>query len=64
VKYFKYFGSIVTNDLRYTREIKSKFFIEKSAFKSKKENFSPENWTRKSKRGPSKVQWVPGLSRG
>ena len=40
VKYFKYFGSVITNDVRCTREIKSRTVMEKSAFKSKMKLFT------------------------
>jgi hypothetical protein len=60
VEYFSYLGSMVTNDARCTREIKSRIATAKAAFnqqekkkkkKKKKErrrrrrSFSPANWT-------------------
>ena len=44
VEYFTYFGSIITNYARCTREIKSKTTMAKAAF-IKKKTFSPTNWT-------------------
>jgi biotin synthase-related radical SAM superfamily protein len=43
VAYFTYFGSIITNCARCTREIKSKTSMAKAAFIKK--TFSPTNWT-------------------
>ena len=40
VEYFNYFGSMITNDARCTREIKSKTAITKAAFNRKKNNFT------------------------
>jgi hypothetical protein len=31
MKYFNYFRSMITNDARYTRVIKSRIFMEKSS---------------------------------
>jgi hypothetical protein len=42
VERFRYFGSIVTNDRRYTPEIKSRVVMAKPAVK---EAFSPANLT-------------------
>jgi chorismate mutase len=36
VEYFKYLGSVVRNDGRCTREIKSRIAVAKAAFKTKK----------------------------
>jgi hypothetical protein len=36
VEYFNYLGSMVTNDARCTREIKSKIAMAKAAFNKKK----------------------------
>ena len=36
VEYFKYFGGILTNDGRYTCEIKSRIAMAKAAFNKKK----------------------------
>jgi hypothetical protein len=36
VEYFNYLGSMITDDTRYTREIKSRITIEKAAFNKKK----------------------------
>jgi hypothetical protein len=38
VEYFNYLGSMITNDARYTREIKSRIAMAKAAF-NKKESF-------------------------
>jgi hypothetical protein len=43
VEYFNYCNSIITNDARYTREIKSRIAITRAAFYKKKT--SPPNWT-------------------
>jgi len=43
VEYFNYCKSIITNDARYAREIKSRVAIPKAAFNKKKT--SPPNWT-------------------
>jgi hypothetical protein len=40
VKYFKYLGSILTNDERYTCEIKCRIAMAKAAFKKKKAVFT------------------------
>jgi hypothetical protein len=42
MEYFRYLGSMVTNDARRTREIKSK---TKAVFKKRKNFFLPANWT-------------------
>ena len=44
VEYFKYLGSVVTNDARCTREIKSRVAMAKAVFKRKK-TLSQANWT-------------------
>jgi hypothetical protein len=44
VECFKYLGSILTNDVRRTREIKSRIAMTKAAFKKKK-NLLPANLT-------------------
>ena len=36
MEYFKYLGSIITNNAKYTREIKSRIAMAKAAFNSKK----------------------------
>jgi hypothetical protein len=36
VENLRYLGSMMTNDARYTREIKSRIAMEKAAFKKKK----------------------------
>jgi hypothetical protein len=36
VEYFNYFGSVITNDARCAREIKSMIVMEKAAFNKKK----------------------------
>jgi hypothetical protein len=41
VEYFNYLGSMMTNDARCTREIKSRISMAKAAFNKK--NFSPAN---------------------
>jgi hypothetical protein len=43
VEYFRYFGSMISNDARCTSETESRIAIE---FNKKKENFSSENWTK------------------
>jgi hypothetical protein len=40
VECFKYFGSVITNDARCTREIKSRIAMVKAAFNEKKTLFS------------------------
>jgi hypothetical protein len=40
VEYFKYFGSMITNDVRCTCEIKSRVAVAKSTFNEKKNLFS------------------------
>jgi hypothetical protein len=40
VEYFKYFGTILTNDARGTREIKSRVDMAKATFNEKKTLFS------------------------
>jgi len=40
VEYFKYSGSILTNDGRYTCEIKSRIAMAKAAFNKKKNLFT------------------------
>jgi len=40
VESFKYFGSMITDDARYTREIKSRVAIAKAAFDKKKTLFT------------------------
>jgi hypothetical protein len=40
VKYWKYFGSIITNEARCTREINSRIAIEKAAFNKMKTVFT------------------------
>jgi hypothetical protein len=44
VKYFNYSGSVITNDARCTREIKSRIIMGKVAF-NKRKAFSSANWT-------------------
>jgi alkyl hydroperoxide reductase subunit AhpC len=44
VEYFNYLRSMITNDARFTREIKSTIVMAKAAF-NKKKIFSPANWT-------------------
>jgi len=44
VEYFKYSGSMLTNDGRCTREIKCRIAIVKAAFNKKKTLLSA-NWT-------------------
>jgi hypothetical protein len=44
VEYFSYLGSMITNDARCTREIKSRIALAKAAF-NKRRIFSPANWT-------------------
>jgi hypothetical protein len=34
-KYFNYFGSVITNDARYTRGTKTKIFLTNAAFQRK-----------------------------
>ena len=41
VEHFNYFGSMITNDARWTREVKSSIAMAKAAFK--KEIFSAVN---------------------
>jgi hypothetical protein len=41
---FNYWGSMITNDARCTREIKSMVVIEKITF-NKKRNLAQSNWT-------------------
>jgi hypothetical protein len=43
VEYFNYCNSIVTNNARYAREIKSRIAITRRAFNKKKT--LPPNWT-------------------
>jgi hypothetical protein len=43
VEYFNYLGSMITNDARCTREIKSRIAMAKSAL-NKKKTLSPANW--------------------
>ena len=43
VEYFNYFGSVIPNDARCTREIKSRISIQKQH--STRRLFSPEDWT-------------------
>ena len=47
VEYFNYFGSMITNDARCAREIKSMIVMEKAAFNKKKKEYfhQPVNWT-------------------
>jgi hypothetical protein len=40
VEYFNYLGSIITNDARFTREIKSRIAMAKAAFNKKKNLFT------------------------
>jgi len=40
VEYFSYLGSVVTNDVRCTREIKSRIAVEKAAFNEKRALFT------------------------
>jgi hypothetical protein len=40
VEYFNYLGSMITNDARCTREIKSRIAMAKAAFNKKKTLFS------------------------
>jgi hypothetical protein len=40
VEYFSYLGSMITNDARCTREIKSRIAIAKAAFNKKKKLFT------------------------
>jgi hypothetical protein len=40
VEYFKYFGSMITDDAKYTREIKCRVAITKATFNEKKTLFS------------------------
>jgi hypothetical protein len=44
VKYFRYIGSIITNDARFTHEIKPRIAVTKEPT-NKKYALSPENWT-------------------
>jgi hypothetical protein len=44
VEYLNYLGSMITNDARCAREIKSRIAMAKAAF-NKKKNLSPANWT-------------------
>jgi hypothetical protein len=44
VVYFNYFGSTITNDARYTCEIKSRIAMAKAA-SIRRRLFSPANWT-------------------
>jgi hypothetical protein len=44
VECFKYLGSILTNDGRCTREIKSRIAMAKATF-NKKKSLLPANWT-------------------
>jgi len=44
VECFKYLGSLLTNDGRYTCEIKSRTAMAKAAF-NKKKTFLPAHWT-------------------
>jgi hypothetical protein len=44
VEYFNYLSSMITNDARCTREIKSRISMLKVAF-SRKKFLSPANWT-------------------
>jgi hypothetical protein len=43
VEYFNYLGSMITNDARCTREIKSRIAMAKATF-NKKTTLSPANW--------------------
>jgi hypothetical protein len=43
VEYFKYLGSLITNDARCTLEITARVVLAKLAFNKKL--FSPANWT-------------------
>jgi hypothetical protein len=45
VEYFKYLGSMTTNDARCTCKIKSRTAMAKEAL-NKKKNFSPAKWTK------------------
>jgi hypothetical protein len=40
VEYFNYLGSMITNDARFTREIKSRIAMAKAAFSKKKNLFT------------------------
>jgi len=40
VEYFSYLGSMVTNDVRCTRDIKSRIALAKAAFKEKRALFT------------------------
>jgi hypothetical protein len=40
VEYFRYFGSVITNDARCTRAIKSRVAVAKSTFNEEKNLFS------------------------
>jgi hypothetical protein len=42
VEYFSYLGSMITNDARCTREIKSRIAMAKAAFNKKKNLFTSE----------------------
>ena len=44
VKCFKYLGSMITDDGRFTCEIESRISTAKAAF-NKKKNSVPANWT-------------------
>jgi hypothetical protein len=43
VEYLNYKGSVITNDARCTRKIKSRIAMAKAAFN--KRTLSPANWT-------------------
>jgi hypothetical protein len=43
LEYFNHLGSMITNDARCTRGIKTKIALAKAAF-NKKRPFSPTNW--------------------
>jgi hypothetical protein len=44
VEYFNYLGSIKTNSVKHTHEIKSRIAMGKRSIQ-KEDNFSPDNWT-------------------
>jgi hypothetical protein len=44
MEYLNYSGSMITNDARCTREIKSRIATAKVAFSRKKNSFSAANW--------------------
>jgi hypothetical protein len=43
VEHFNYLGSIITNDARYTRAIKSRIAMAKAAFNMKKNIFTSKS---------------------